>query len=125
MNPRLTLMAVAVAIIALAALGLYWKGRHEGAAAERPKTRAAVAQAAAAVLNTEGARQTVRRVDAAVRQREAAESTILQIIAKAPNSEDARAPLDPDRAARLRDADRSLCLAAPDLAGCGADRDPG
>lgn len=125
MSPRLSLIGVAAALLVATALGLYWKGRHEGAASERPKTQAAVAQAAVATLNTEGARRTARSADAAARQHEAALATVSQLTAKALNSEDAHAPLDPDRAARLRDADRSLCLADPNLAGCGADRDPG
>jgi hypothetical protein len=125
MNPRLSLMGVVAALFVALALGLYWKGRQEGAAAERPKTQAAVAQAAIASMNTEGARWAARGVDIAVRQRAAAEATVSRITTKALSSEDAHAPLDPDRAARLRDADHSLCLADPDLAGCGADRDPG
>jgi hypothetical protein len=117
---------LALALMAVAT-GLYWKGRLEGAARERPKTEAALARAAVSGLETEGARASAQRVDIAVRQRDAAEAVVTQLSAKALNSEDANAPLDPDRAARLRAADDELCLAAPDLAGCptGDDADRG
>jgi hypothetical protein len=123
MSPRLTLIAVAIGIILAGALGLYWKGRHEGAALERPKIAAAEARAAVADLNSEGARQTAQRVDVVVRQREAAATTVSQLTAKALISEDAHAPLAADRAARLHDADHGLCFTAPDLLGCAPARD--
>lgn len=125
MSPRLLLAgSLALAILA-AALGLYWKGRIEGAAHERPRTEAARAEAAISKLETDGARETARRVEVVVRQREAAVAAVAQLTAKALTSEDALAPLDPDRAARLRVLDRQLCVTAPDLGGCAEDRDPG
>ncbi|MEO8113737.1 MAG: hypothetical protein ABI655_05120 [Phenylobacterium sp.] len=125
MNLRLTLMiAVALTLLTASCL-LYWKGRREGVAQERPKAEAAVAKAAVAGLETEGARGSAQRVEVVVRQREAATRTVADVTAQALQSEDAHAALDPDRAARLRDADRQLCVAGPELAGCAADRDPG
>jgi hypothetical protein len=123
MSLRLTVIVAAVLAVLAAAAGLYWKGRHEGSARERPKTEAALAQAAVAGLETEGARASAQRVDLVIRQRDAAAGAVAQLTAKALTSEDANAPLDPDRAARLRDADDQLCLTAPELAGCPADRD--
>ena len=122
MSPRLWIAVAGVAAALILAAGIYGKGRHDGIAHERPKTEAAQAQAAVAGLETEGARQTAARVEVVVRQREAAAETVTQLAAKALTSEDAHAPLDPDRAARLRDADRRLCDAAA-LAGCPPDRD--
>jgi hypothetical protein len=118
MSLRLTIILAAVLAVLTAAAGLYWKGRHEGAARERPKTEAALAQAAVAGLETEGARTSAQRVDLVIRQRDAAAGAVAQLTSKALTSEDANAPLDPDRAARLRDADDQLCLTAPGLAGC-------
>jgi hypothetical protein len=123
MTPRLILILAAIATLLTAAVGLYWRGRHDDAAREGPKTEAALAQAAVAGLETQGARDSAHRVALVVRQRDAANDTVAQLAAKALTSEDANAPLNPDRAARLRAADDSLCLAAPGLAGCAAGGD--
>lgn len=120
MSPRLILI-LAVSASLLAAVGaLYWKGRHDGAAHERPKTEAAQARAAVAGLETEGARQTVQLQAAAAVRRDAAGGATAKLALDALRSESAHAPLPADRAARLRDDDRSLCLTAPELAGCPA-----
>ncbi|RAK60890.1 hypothetical protein DJ021_14250 [Phenylobacterium hankyongense] len=124
MSSRLTL-AVATAFILLAVVvAIYWKGRHDDAARARPKIEAAQAKAAVAGLETQGAKESAQRVEVVVRQRDAAAATVAQVTAKALTSEDADAPLDPDRAARLRNADRELCLAGPELVGCATDRTP-
>jgi hypothetical protein len=123
MSPRLILILAAIASVLAAAGALYWKGRHDDAVRERPKTEAALAQAAVAGLETQGARDSAQRVELVVRQRDAANDTVAQLAAKALTSEDANAPLNPDRAARLRAADDSLCLTAPGLAGCAAGGD--
>lgn len=120
MTPRLMLILAAVGTLLAAVAGLYWKGRLDGVARERPKTEAALEQAAVSGLETEGARDTVQRTAATVARRDAAGAVISQLTQEALKSETARAPLDPDRAARLRDADRQLCLTAPELAGCPA-----
>lgn len=125
MSPRWIATLAAAGVLLAAALGLYWKGRLEGAARERPKVEAAIAQAAVAGLETEGERDNAHRVEVVVRQREAAARTVAQLTRDAITSEDAHAPLPADRAARLRAHDRELCLAAPDLAGCAPDPDPG
>lgn len=123
MNPRQIVIAGVVLALIAAATGLYWKGRLEGAARERPKAEAAMARAAVSGLETEGAHASAQRVDVVVRQRDAAAAVVTQLSAKALTSEDANAPLDPDRSARLRTADDQLCLASPDLAGCAAGGD--
>lgn len=120
MSLRLTPILMALALMLCAAAGLYWKGRHDGAARERPRIEAALATAAVADLETQGARASTRRVDLVVHRREAANAVVAQLMPQALKSEDALAPLDPNRAARLRDADRQLCLTAPDLADCAA-----
>ncbi len=124
MSPRLILMLISIAAVLSTAGGLYWKGRHDDAVRERPKTEAALAKAAVAGLETQGAQQSAQRVEVVVRQRDAANAVVAQLMPKALKSEDANAPLDPSRAARLRDADQQLCLTAPGLAGCAPDRNP-
>jgi hypothetical protein len=123
MSPRVAAAITAVLIVLAAAAGLYWKGWREGAAHERPKTQAALGRAAVAGLEGEGARASAQRVDVVIRQREAAARAVAELSAHALQSEDANAPLSADRARRLHDADRQLCLTSPDLAGCAQDRD--
>jgi hypothetical protein len=125
MTGRWAIVLVTLAVLIVAALGIYWIGRRDGAAGERPKIAAAQAQAALANLETEGAAQTLTRVETAVRRRETAARGVADLTHEALKSEDANALLDPDRAGRLHDADRRLCDAAPELAGCAADRDAG
>lgn len=119
MNLRLALTLIGVATILTAGLGLYWKGRLAGVAAERPKVAAALDQARVASLEVEGAKASAARVDVVVRQREAAAQTVAQLTPSILNSEAAHVALDPDRSTRLRDHDRGLCqLAGGDLSGC-------
>ena len=70
MTPRLAAGLVGVAVLVTGATGLYWKGRLEGAARERPKVEAALAKAAVAGLQTRGARESAVRVDDTVRRTE-------------------------------------------------------
>lgn len=120
MSPRPAVMLAVAAVVLVIAAGLYWKGRHDDAVRERPKTEAALVQAKVAGLEAEGAQVSAQRVDVVVHQRDAANAAVAQLLPKALKSEDANAPLDPDRTARLRDADRELCLTAPGLTGCTA-----
>lgn len=120
MSLRLSLILAAVVTVAALVAGLYWKGRHDGVAREHPKTEAALAQAKVAGLEAQGAKASAQRVDVVVHQRDLANATVAQLTPKALKSEDANAPLDPDRAARLRDADRQLCDTDSALAGCPA-----
>jgi hypothetical protein len=123
MTLRQALILAAVVSLLLALGGFYWKGRHDGAAHEQPKTEAALARAAVAGLEAKGAAASAGRVDAAVRRREGAAATVAQLTPQALKAEDADAPLNPDRAARLRAADLQLCHADPGLAGCASAAD--
>jgi hypothetical protein len=125
MSARSILILAAIAIVLAAAGGLYWKGRHDDALKERPKTEAALARAAVAGLETQGAQASAQRVDIVVRQRDVANGVVAQLTPQALKSEDANAPLDPARAARLRDADSQLCLTSPGVAGCAPGGDAG
>ena len=125
MTLRLMLTLAASGSVLAAGAGLYWKGRHDDAVRQRPKIAAAQAQAAVAGLETEGARDSAHRVELVIRQRDAAAGVVARLTPNALTSEDAHAPLDPDRALRLRDADRQLCLTAPGLAGCAPGGDAG
>lgn len=111
--------AVVIVILA-AALGLYWKGRFAGAAAERPKTVAAEARAKAAGLEVAGQRASAARVDVVVRQQSMSREVGRNLAIEAAKSEDANVPLDNSRVLRLGDADRELCGLAPELSGCDA-----
>lgn len=119
MSPRLAITGVVVALVLAMAMGLYWRGRMAGVAAERPKTAAALDRAATATLETEGARASAARVELVVRQREAAMQSVARITPEILQSEAAHAPLENDRLARLRRHDLELCQLA-DLAGCAA-----
>ncbi|WP_411286794.1 hypothetical protein [Phenylobacterium sp.] len=125
MTPRMVVLLATVIAVLTASAGLYWKGRRDAAAELRPHLEAAARLAAVAGLETEGARDSAGRAETAVRRRSAAGRVVADLIPQALKSEDADAPLDPDRAARLRAADRELCIAAPELIGCAADRHPG
>lgn len=123
MSARLALALGALAAVVIVCLGFYWSGRRDGAAAERPRTEAALVRAEVADRESDGARVSAARVDVVVRRREDAAEIAANIMPQALQAEDADAPLDSDRAARLRRADRELCDLAPDLDGCAAGRD--
>ena len=107
-----------VVVIFAMAMGLYWKGRLEGAAAERPKTQAAEARAQSAALEVLGERASAARVDVVVRQQSASRDVERNLAIEAVKSEDANVPLDFSRVRRLGDADRELCRIAPEISGC-------
>lgn len=119
-GPRFGVVAAMIALTLAVMAGLYWKGRLEGVAAERPKIAAAKAQAQAAGLEAAGERASAARVDVVVRQQSAGWDVARDLAIKAAKSEDANVPLDPDRVLRLRDADGKLCQLAPELVGCSA-----
>lgn len=119
-GPRFSAVAVIIALTLAVMAALYWKGRLEGAAAERPKIAAAEARAQAAGLEVSGERASAARVDVVVRQQSAGRDVARDLATKAAKSEDANVPLAPDRVLRLRDADGQLCQLAPELVGCSA-----
>lgn len=120
LNLRFAMVLAGIASILVTGLGLYWKGRLAGAAAERPKVAAVLDRAAAASLEVEGAKASAARVEVVVRQREAAAQSVALLAPAILNSEAAHVPLDPERSARLHAHDRGLCQLASDLVGCAA-----
>jgi hypothetical protein len=125
MTPRITAGLVGAAILATGAAGFYWKGRLEGAARERPKVEAALSKAVVAGLEADGERESAVRAEAAVQTRETVVRSIVRVIQEAQRSEDAHAPIDPARLARLRAHDDELCRATPALVGCATTDDAG
>jgi|SRR5246127_342856 len=100
---------------------------HQGVFAVKTADTVAKAEdhAAVADLNTQGVKLSVGRVKAAVAVQQSAAALARQYRAEAQAAGDANAPLDPDRAQRLRDADDRLCRMDPSLDGCAANRDAG
>ena len=125
MTPRLAAIFVGAGVIVAGGLGLYWKGRLEGAARERPKVEAALAEAAVAGMEAGGERESAVRAEAAVQTRETVVRSVVRVIQEAHRSEDAHAPIDPSRLARLRAHDDELCRTTPALAGCATADDAG
>ncbi|MDP1616771.1 hypothetical protein [Phenylobacterium sp.] len=118
MNLRLIIVAVAAGGLAASALSLYVAGRRDGAELHRDAVAALTQARDAARLEAEGERAAQTRLSAALARSGRAEQVTAAFIPQALNTEDGHAPLDAARAARLHDADRQLCQAAPELAGC-------
>ena len=97
-----------------------WRLYAAGQASARPGLEAKADQVVTSSQETIGARQSAQRVDVVVTQTRAADAAVYDLAAAAMTSEDAHAPLNPDRAARLRHADGELCRISPDLDGCAA-----
>lgn len=117
---RVATLGAIIGVTLAIMVGLYWKGRLEGVAAERPKTAAAEARAKVAGLEALGERASAARVDVVVRQQSAGLDVARDLAIEASKSEDAHVPLAPDRVLRLRHADGELCRLAPELVGCGS-----
>jgi hypothetical protein len=124
MTVSLKFLAAALGVIVILALagGLLWSFDpfHRRARAEQ-RAEIAERQASVAQLETRGARESVARSDVTARRREAASAVVTALQTAAQHSEDADAPLAPDRARRLLAADRRLCQLGQDLVGCAAD----
>lgn len=132
-------LAVALAVVALLAfgrgLGLRWDpfglADHRLAAAEA-RAAAADSDAAARRLEVEGAADQARRIDIHHQQAVSVARATGRAADHARSAHDASLPLDPARAARLREHDRRLCDLAPavcaaapaDTAGGGDDALP-
>lgn len=76
---------------------------------------AAVSDAAARGIEAAGERDTAARVDVVVRQIQAADRVAFSLTSDARIAIDAKDPLDPDRARRLRAVDQQLCDARPSI----------
>lgn len=107
-----------LASIGAGAAWLYHQGAFAVKAADKVET--AENQAAVANLNTEGVKQSVARVQIVTGTQQSAARLAEKYRAEAQAAKDADAPLDPDRARRLRAADDELCRLNPALDGCGA-----
>lgn len=110
---------VALAVVVFIGWRLYDAGKDSA----KPAIEAQADHAATAGLETRGARDSAQRVDVVVTQARAADAAVIDLSAQALASEDAHAPLDPDRADRLRHHDGELCGIAPTLAGCAVAPD--
>lgn len=110
---RLALLAAGVVGIAMILAIVFLAGRRDAA----PAIEAATDQAVSAQLEAEGAAASAARLEAYHRQSLATLEALGAVQAAALQAEDAHAPLDPDRTARLRAHDRQLCGAA-DFDGC-------
>ena len=109
-------VAILLLVVLGRGLGLRWdpldlEARRLDAARREVKT--ASAEAAARALEVEGAVAQARRVENHHQQQVAVTRATAISKAEARNAYDAERPLDPDRAARLRDHDRELCKLAP------------
>lgn len=118
MSLRAWLSIGSLVAITLLVAGIYWKGRSQGVALERAKTAAAQAEVVTARLEADLARQTAARVEVVVRRQAQSAEVIRRYSIDAENAEDADALLSPERASRLRNAERELCELAATLDGC-------
>lgn len=111
--------AVALIIALSGALGwTYYKGRADEHAVAQPKIEMAQDQASVSELNAAGALDSAHRVEVVVREARDAYQVTSDLALEASKAEDANAPLDPARAARLHAADQRLCDTRPSLVGC-------
>lgn len=121
-NLRLWLACAAALAAVTFSAGLYLKGRGDQAKKDRAAVAAAGLQSRVAGLETQGAHTTARRVEDVIARRRTAEAAAAVVTNQALRSEDVHEALSPDVVARLGAADRQLCVADPELAGCAADR---
>ncbi|MBU1324084.1 MAG: hypothetical protein KJ676_02480 [Alphaproteobacteria bacterium] len=137
MSPALRRLGVGVAVAAAAllvvlglapALGFRWdpfdRASRRIAALEVRLAQAEAAAAASSRLARAEAEQSVR-LEHHHRRTAAATTIVADLTAAVRESPDAHLPLPPDRAARLRDADRRLCGLAPDLCDAPEDQSAG
>lgn len=112
------LLALFVGLLMLAAGGLGFKFDPFDSATRRADTAeataaAATSEASARGIEAAGERDTATRVDVVVHQVAAADRAVFSLTSDARIAIDAKDPLDPDRARRLRDVDQQLCAARP------------
>lgn len=122
MTLRIWLSVAGVAVIAVLLAAVYGKGLSHGVNAERRKAEAAEMLAKTAMIETELARRAAARVDAVARRQAGSAELARAHSTEAQNAPDADEPLDDERAARLRNADRQLCELAPSIDGCASTR---
>jgi hypothetical protein len=122
LTPRLRQYIVAALALLVVSVTLLWNWDpfHRRRHAEE-RAAASADMAASAALEVQGARESLARTETAVRQRDAAQRATAAVQILAQQSKDAHAPLSSERAARLRDHDRELCLIDSTLSGCSAN----
>ena len=133
--PRWLIPAIG-AFVSLAILGfVFLAGRHEGVAAAKPKTEAAVDAGVSASLSTQGGALAANQSAALARIERAIRSNEHDLDLEAARDVDGQA-LPPGVVDRLRRSDERLCAAAPRLCagdegghggagGAATDPDPG
>lgn len=109
---------IVIGLIVLAAGAIYLEGKRDQKSIDQPKIERALDQADISGLETSGAQESAQRVEVFVRQTHDAYAVTSRLAVEATKAEDAHAPLDPSRAARLRSTDRELCDTRPSLVGC-------
>jgi hypothetical protein len=120
-------LVVLLFLIAGRGLGLRWDPfGFQQRRLETAETRATWAEADAAARRVEsaGRAEQVQRLETHHRQILAVERATVAAVTEAKTADDAEAPLEMDRAERLRAHDRELCRSAPDLDGCAAATGP-
>ncbi|MDP3489566.1 MAG: hypothetical protein Q8R71_05465 [Phenylobacterium sp.] len=120
MSIRAIVTAVAAGALAASALSLYVAGRRDGGQVREAEIAVLTQERDVARLEAEGERVSGERLAAALSRRANGQAVVAAFIPQALNTEDGHEILAADRAARLFDADRRLCQAAPDLTGCPA-----
>jgi hypothetical protein len=118
MTIRALVTAVAAGALAATALSLYVAGRRDGGDVREAEIAVLTRERDAARMEAAGERASASRVAAAVARSAQGQAVVSAFIPQALNTEDGHETLAAERAARLRDADRRLCQAAPDLLGC-------
>ena len=114
------MLALFIGLLLLAAGGLGFRFDPFDSTARRADTAeataaAATADASARGIEAAGERDTSTRVDVVVRQVAAADRAAFSFTSDARIAIDAKDPLDPDRARRLRDVDQQLCATRPSI----------
>ncbi|HEV2082478.1 MAG TPA: hypothetical protein VGR32_08480 [Brevundimonas sp.] len=114
----LALAGVVTVLLVAPALGFRWdpfnRADRRISELEARLQRAEAAASAAARLAAEEAAQGAR-LETHYRTKADADRVVADLAVMSTEASDARQPLSPDRAARLRDADRRLCGLAPEL----------
>ncbi|MDO8900144.1 MAG: hypothetical protein Q7V15_02190 [Phenylobacterium sp.] len=120
MSIRALVTAVAAGALAASALSLYVAGRRDGGQHRQAEIAVLTRERDIARLEADGERASGQRLAAALSRGASGRAVVSTFIPQALNTEDGHEILAADRAARLHDADRRLCQAAPDLTGCAA-----
>ncbi|MDP3384973.1 MAG: hypothetical protein Q8S47_16825 [Phenylobacterium sp.] len=125
MTIRALVTAVAAGALAASALSLYVAGRRDGGQIHAAEIAVLTRERDVARLEADGERASGQRLAEALARGVQGQAVVSAFIPQALNTEDGHETLAAERAARLHDADRGLCQAAPDLTGCPTPRPGG